>query len=44
MYKRYCDKKGWKLSITAVSEGTAGGFKEIDFAVEGDNVYGTLKV
>lgn len=43
MYKRYCDKKGWKLSITAVSEGTAGGFKEIDFAVEGDNVYGTLK-
>lgn len=43
MYKRYCDKKGWKLSITSVSEGTAGGFKEIDFAVEGDNVYGTLK-
>ena len=43
MYKRYCDKKGWKLSITAVSEGTAGGFKEIDFAVEGENVYGILK-
>ena len=43
MYKRFCDKKGWKLSITSVSEGTAGGFKEIDFAVEGDNVYGTLK-
>ncbi len=36
MYKRFCDKKGWKLSITSVSEGTAGGFKEIDFAVEGD--------
>ncbi|MBF1424861.1 MAG: peptide chain release factor 1 [Prevotella histicola] len=43
MYKRYCDKKGWKLSITSVSEGAAGGFKEIDFAVEGENVYGTLK-
>ena len=27
MYKRFCDKKGWKLSITSVSEGTAGGFK-----------------
>ena len=44
MYKRFCDKKGWKLSITSVSEGTAGGFKEIDFAVEGDNVYGTLSM
>jgi len=43
MYKRYCDKKGWKLSITSVSEGAVGGFKEIDFAVEGENVYGTLK-
>lgn len=43
MYKRYCDKKGWSLSVTAVSEGAVGGYKEIDFAVEGDNVYGTLK-
>ena len=43
MYKRYCDKKGWKLSVTSVSEGAVGGFKEIDFAVEGENVYGTLK-
>ena len=43
MYKRYCDKKGWKLSITSVSEGAVGGLKEIDFAVEGENVYGTLK-
>ena len=43
MYKKYCDKKGWTLSITAVSEGAVGGFKEIDFAVSGDSVYGTLK-
>ena len=20
MYKRYCDKKGWKLSVTSVAE------------------------
>ncbi len=31
------------MSVTSVSEGAAGGFKEIVFAVSGDNVYGTLK-
>jgi len=43
MYKKYCDSKGWSVAITSVSEGAVGGFKEIDFAVSGDNVYGTLK-
>lgn len=43
MYKKYCDSKGWSLSVTSVSEGAVGGYKEIDFAVSGDNVYGILK-
>lgn len=43
MYKKFCDSKGWKVAITSISEGTVGGYKEIDFAVSGDNVYGTLK-
>lgn len=43
MYKRYCENKGWSLAIVSVNEGTAGGFKEIDFVVSGENVYGTLK-
>lgn len=43
MYKRFCDKKGWTLSVTDVNEGAVGGFKEIDFAVSGDDVYGILK-
>ncbi len=43
MYKRYCDSKGWQLSVTDASEGAVGGYKEIDFAVSGDNVYGILK-
>ncbi len=43
MYKKFCDSKGWALSVTSTSEGAVGGFKEIDFAVSGDNVYGTLK-
>lgn len=43
MYKRYCDSKGWQLSVTDVSDGAVGGYKEIDFAVSGTDVYGTLK-
>ena len=43
MYSRYCESKGWKTSVSSFSEGAAGGFKEIVFTVEGDNVYGTLK-
>lgn len=43
MYSKYCESKGWQIAVTSFSEGTAGGFKEIVFAVTGDNVYGTLK-
>lgn len=43
MYKRFCESKGWNLSVTDVSEGAVGGFKEIDFAVSGADVYGVLK-
>lgn len=43
MYKKFCDSQGWSLSVTSVSEGAVGGFKEIDFAVSGENVYGVLK-
>ena len=43
MYTKYCESKGWKVSIVDFSEGTSGGFKEIQFEVEGANVYGTLK-
>lgn len=43
MYAKYCESKGWTVSITSVSEGAAGGFKEIVFAVSGTDVYGTLK-
>lgn len=43
MYKRFCEKQGWKLSVTDENEGAVGGYKEIDFAIEGNNVYGTLK-
>ncbi|MDE6082239.1 MAG: peptide chain release factor 1, partial [Muribaculaceae bacterium] len=43
MYTKYCESKGWNVAVTSFNEGTAGGYKEIVFAVTGDNVYGTLK-
>ncbi|NER15769.1 peptide chain release factor 1 [Spongiivirga citrea] len=43
MYTKYCEGKGWKVSVIDFSEGTAGGFKEIQFEVTGEEVYGTLK-
>ncbi len=43
MYKKFCESKGWTVSVTSESEGAVGGFKEIDFAVSGDGVYGVLK-
>ena len=43
MYSKYCEAKGWSLSVSSFNEGTSGGYKEIIFAVSGDNVYGTLK-
>lgn len=43
MYLKYCEKKGWKTSILSESEGTVGGYKEVQVEVTGDDVYGTLK-
>lgn len=43
MYTKYCENRGWKVSVVDFSEGTSGGFKEIQFEVTGEDVYGTLK-
>ena len=43
MYSKYCDIKGWKITISSFSEGASGGYKEIIFNVTGENVYGTMK-
>ena len=43
MYSKYCESKGWSVSVTSFNEGTAGGFKEIVFAVSGEGVYGTMQ-
>jgi peptide chain release factor 1 len=43
MYLRYCEKKGWKTAVLSESEGTVGGYKEVQLEVTGEDVYGTLK-
>lgn len=43
MYTKFCDLKGWKMSINSFTEGTSGGYKEIIFKVSGEGVYGVLK-
>jgi len=43
MLTKYCESKGWKVDVVDYSEGTNGGYKEIQFEVSGDDVYGTLK-
>ncbi|MAM04777.1 MAG: peptide chain release factor 1 [Flavobacteriales bacterium] len=43
MYSGFASNKGWKTELVDVAEGTAGGYKEIIFNIEGDDVYGQLK-
>lgn len=43
MYTKFCEAKGWKTNVIDLSEGTSGGYKEIQFEVMGEDVYGTLK-
>ena len=43
MYSRYFEKKGWKVEVVDVTEGTAGGYKEVILNVSGEDVYGHMK-
>jgi len=43
MYQRFCDRKGLKLTVLDVTEGTAGGYKEVISSVAGEGAYGLLK-
>lgn len=43
MYLKFCESKGWKTALLSESEGTVGGYKEVQIEVTGEDVYGTLK-
>jgi peptide chain release factor 1 len=43
MYLKHAEKQGWKVEMMNSNPTGMGGFKEIIFLVEGNNVYGKLK-
>ena len=43
MYQKFAESKGWQLAVSSVSEGAAGGYKEIVFSLSGTGVYGIMK-
>ncbi|ALK08117.1 peptide chain release factor 1 [Blastochloris viridis] len=43
MYQRYAGLQGWIVEVVSVSEGTAGGFKEIVAEIKGEGAFAKLK-
>lgn len=43
MYSRFCENKGWKMSLLDSSVIGIGGFKEVVFEVRGEGAYGLLR-
>ena len=43
MYRRFSDSQGWKMSVMSVNESEKGGYKEIAFGLEGNEVFGKMK-
>jgi len=43
MYERYAERQNWRMEVLGVSEGAAGGYKEVTAAVRGEGAYGRLK-
>jgi len=43
MYQRFCERRGFKMSVLDITEGTAGGYKEVISSIEGDGAYGIFK-
>ncbi len=43
MYVRYCEKKGFKVTVVEYQDDTEAGIKSATLIVEGENAYGYLK-
>ena len=43
MYSRYCEQRGWKISLMSSSPTSLDGFKEVVFTVQGEGAYGMLR-
>ena len=43
MYSRFCEAKGWKISLMHANETSLDGYKEIVFTVVGEGAYGLFR-
>ena len=43
MYLRHCERRGWRSELMSESVSDLGGYKEVVFRIEGDDVYARLK-
>ena len=43
MYTRWIERRGWRMEMISLSEGTLGGVKEAVFKVLGDGAFGALR-
>jgi peptide chain release factor 1 len=43
MYTRFSERRGWKVEVLSLSDGTLGGLKEAIFAARGPKAYGILR-
>ena len=43
MYSRFAERKGWKASLISESKSEVGGYKEVIFEIDGEDVYKTLR-
>ena len=43
MYSRFAERIGWKIEVLSSNPQGVGGFKEIIFMMNGENVYGAMK-
>lgn len=43
MYRKYAENQGWRVEVLDSNTSGVGGFKEIIFSIDGNNVYSKLK-
>ena len=43
MYSRYAESRGWQVGVIDSSSSSTGGYKEVVFTIEGQDVYRTLR-
>lgn len=43
MYTRFAERRGWRIEVMSMSDGTLGGLKEAIFKIKGEGVFGAMR-